>query len=425
MPNKHRDYIAIERDPGQQVQVTIGEARAGGGTGEGDSDAAYFGQPTSGGRDIDGGFSQLFNRVMSTGIYARLSLPARAVYAALAFLADNTRHFVVDGGYGKAGRGVNLDRVMNVSGCGETAAKRALKELADRQLVRVLRRGGSLKNGARVASIYQLLLPVSGLEHLHLAGAEDAPKPGHDAHPYRGASQRGTGARGDPVRDRDVTGFGSAGRGGTGARRDSPSKKQVDSSKKISKKAAIDEGEELESPEAIARRLASDDEVSPDAARAALERRGVAEPMRSRLLGVASPEDVLRHALDFDLRNRSGTGPAKTAGWLAKSLLVGYDLGPEAATIIERATAARAAEARRSLSVEAERAEEARQREIDARVEAEYAAADDEELAAWRRRVLHDYPGLTRGMADADPRQNKRLRNLIKGMLASLMLQDG
>ncbi|RYG62438.1 hypothetical protein EON77_22280, partial [bacterium] len=103
-PKTHRDVIAIERAADQQVSVTIGA-------------------PTAGGREVDGGYSQLFNRVMSSGIYAELPLPARAVYTAMVYLADNQRYFVVDG---RDGKGVNIDRIMTVSGCGETAVKAAV-----------------------------------------------------------------------------------------------------------------------------------------------------------------------------------------------------------------------------------------------------------------------------------------------------------
>ena len=403
MPSKHRDYIAIERDAGQEVQVTIGEARAGR---AGDHEPIYIGQTTAGGRDIDGGFTQVFNRVLSSGIYAALSLPARAVYTALAYLADNTRCFVVDGGYGgRAGSGVNIERIMAVSGCGETAAKKAMKELVDRQLVRVLRKGGSRRNGQRVASIYQLLLPVDGYEALHV-GQNNANRPGRDTTGYGIATRPGTAAQGDPVPPREATRFPGATRSSTAAPRARTTRKS-------------NKPQNSKSPRAAAAKEKADPEKGNSLADG-LAARGVGEPLLSRLLEEAEPETIRRHLLDFDIRNRLQGAKKKSPGWLGQSILVPYDLHEETLRTLEqeqRSAGAKVAARRREVE---DALEQERLVAIEAWVEEQFAEMEDDELSAWKARALDRFPPLTRGLVKADPRTNERLVRLIKGMLAEL-----
>ncbi|MEM6314798.1 MAG: hypothetical protein AAF743_11960, partial [Planctomycetota bacterium] len=119
------------------------------------------------------------------------------------------------------------------------------------------------------------------------------------------------------------------------------------------------------------------------------------------------------------IRNRR-PGRAKTAGWLAKSVLVGYDLHGDTESFLADAERQAAARSKRRAVDAAEQAEAERQAEIDAWVTAEFDAADDEELAIWHRKITEQYPKLVRGLDGADPRTNPRLRSLIQGMLAGL-----
>jgi hypothetical protein len=376
-PNKHRDLISIEREADQEVRVTIG-------------------QTTGGGREIDGGYSQLFNRVMSSGIYADLPLAARAVYTALVYLADNQRQFMIDG---KDGSGVNVDRIMKVSGCGETAVKQSMKVLAERQLLRILRKGGSEVNGTRVASIYQLLLPVAGYEHLSKSPAKAGynPVPGHAATRYPGAVRPGTAARPDPVPGRETTPNPIASRPATRSPSVHSSRKQTRTDR--SSTATTNEGDEL---------------------RDMLAARGVGEPVLSRILSDHPPEDVRAHVLDFDIRNKLPGQSKKTAGWLAQSILIGYDLHEKTRKQLDAVQRAEAAgEAKRRQQLDEEREAE-RQAQLDAWTDEAFDALDDDELAAWKRKVMEEYASLPkmRELGRADPRESERLSRLIKGMLA-------
>jgi hypothetical protein len=383
-PNKHRDLISIEREADQEVRVTIG-------------------QTTAGGREIDGGYSQLFNRVMNSGIYADLPLAARAVYTALVYLADNQRQFMIDG---RDGSGVNVDRIMKVSGCGETAVKQSMKVLADRQLLRVLRKGGSEVNGTRVASIYQLLLPVAGYEHLSKAPANrsNASVPGHATTRYPGASRPGTVARPDPVPGREPTPNPSASRPATR----SPN---VHSSRK--------ETRNVDRPAVSGPAVGTTTAESSDELRSMLAARGVREPVLSRIVSDHSRDDIRAHVLDFDLRNKLPGTSKKNAGWLAQSILIGYDLHEKTQRQLDTARRTEQASEARRRAEQLEADEADRQARLDEWTEEAFAALDDDELNAWKRKVLEEYASLPkmRDLGRADPRENERLSRLIKGLL--------
>lgn len=374
----HRDVIAIERAADQQVSVTIGA-------------------PTAGGREVDGGYSQLFNRVMSSGIYAELPLPARAVYTAMVYLADNQRYFVVDG---RDGKGVNIDRIGQVSGCGETAVKAAVRTLAERGLVRILRKGGSTPDGTRYASIYQLLLPVAGLENLHKTPSAQA-APGRGTTRYPGASRPGPVAHDDPVPGRETSRFGGAVRTDTGAHRASSNRRV--------------RNEDISKEEAVA-----DVQEGKDKAREMLKSRGVGEPLLGRILAEVDGETIERHCVDFDVRNGLGTGARKTAGWLVQSILVPYALHDRTLAKFEEAQRATKAGEQRKRQAIADALEAERMAAVDRWVEEQFEATDDEELAALKAKVLAEYGPVARGLDRADPRTHPRLSRLIKGVLSQL-----
>lgn len=380
MSRKHRDVIAIERDEHQQVQVTISE-------------------PTGGGREVEGGYSQLFNRVMQSGIFAALPLPARAVYTALVYLGDNTRHFIVDG---KDGKGVNIERIMAVSGCGETAVKQAIRTLADRQLVRILRKGGSTPDGTRYASIYQLLLPVAGFENLH-KDTPPASRPGRVTTPYPSATRPGTRSPHDPLPVRQATRNPVAKTEATGSQnvRSNRTTRSLDSNRA-----------------AAAAQECSDEEQA--GARQLLLARGVGEPLLTRILGTSDRQTIERHVMDFDIRNSLPGQTKKTAGWLVKSILVPYELHEKTRVKLdEQARVAQAQQHHRLKAIERE-LEEERQAAIDTWAEEQFAAADDEELETLRAKVVSEYGSVARGLGDADPRAHPRLSRLIKGILSQM-----
>lgn len=150
-----------------------------------------------------------------------------------------------------------------------------------------------------------------------------------------------------------------------------------------------------------------------------LAARGVGEPVLSRILSDHSPDDIRDHVMDFDLRNKLPGQSKKNAGWLAQSILIGYDLHEKTRKQIESKQRAEAAgEAKRRQHLDEER-EADRQAQLDAWTEEAFAALDDEELGAWKRKVLEEYASLPKmnQLTRADPRENERLSRLIKGLL--------
>jgi hypothetical protein len=391
MSKKHRDLIAITRDESQHVQVTIGTP-------------TLIGNPTAGGREVDGGYSQLFNRVMQSGIYASLPLPARAVYTALVYFADNQRHFIVDG---KDGHGVNIDRIMTVSGCGETAVKQAIKVLSQRQLIRILRKGGSTPDGTRFASIYQMLLPVAGYENLHknqpISTATPLPgaiPPRHNATRYPSATRPGTGALPDPVPQRLATPNPVAKPSATGAQnvRNNRKTRNQDSSK-TSDDVAHDDMELM---------------------RMELVKRGVADPLLSRILSEVEPATIQKHVLDFDVRNQLSGGSTKTAGWLVKSILVPYDLHDKTRQRIESVENSKKVQEHHRIRKLEQEHEEAEDRAREQWVDEQFSQCDLEELEALRSRAIQEYGPVARGLDKADPRTHPRLVRLIKAQLSQM-----
>lgn len=151
-----------------------------------------------------------------------------------------------------------------------------------------------------------------------------------------------------------------------------------------------------------------------------LAARGVGEPVLSRILSDHSLEDVLAHVLDFDVRNKLPGQAKKNAGWLAQSILIGYDLHEKTQKQIESKQRAETAGEAKRRADEIEAREADRQAQLDAWTEEAFAALDDDELGAWKRKVMEEYASLPkmRELGRADPRESERLSRLIKGMLA-------
>ena len=151
-----------------------------------------------------------------------------------------------------------------------------------------------------------------------------------------------------------------------------------------------------------------------------LAARGIGEPLLSRLIAEAEPETIRRHVLDFDVRNEIPRARKKLAGWLVQSILVPYALHERTVERLEQEQRrATGSETRRrkelAKAMEAERAAR-----VEAWVEEQFDAMDDDELEAWHRRVAEQYPSLARGLDNVDVRTHPRLSRLIRGALSEL-----
>src|SRR5258707_86754 len=100
---------------------------------------------------VPGGFAKLFNRVVDSAAWARLSDAARAVYIPLVRFADHRNQFRV-----KIGQAA----IMKYSGLSRSSAKRAIKDLLQQKLIVVIERGGVSEIGENESNVYQLLVPA-------------------------------------------------------------------------------------------------------------------------------------------------------------------------------------------------------------------------------------------------------------------------
>jgi hypothetical protein len=101
-------------------------------------------------RAIPGGFSKLFNRLIDSGAYAQLSVPAQRIYPVLVRLAnfDREEQFVFDG---------SIRSIAKRTGCNLSTAVRGLRDLAAAKLMVKLVDGTG--EPGRVSSRFQLLIP--------------------------------------------------------------------------------------------------------------------------------------------------------------------------------------------------------------------------------------------------------------------------
>lgn len=100
---------------------------------------------------VPGGFAKLFNRVVDSEAWARLSDAARAVYIPLVRFADHRNQFRVRMGQAS---------IMRYSGLSRSSAKRAIKDLITQKLIVVIERGGVSELGENESNVYQLLVPA-------------------------------------------------------------------------------------------------------------------------------------------------------------------------------------------------------------------------------------------------------------------------
>lgn len=103
------------------------------------------------GTAIPGGFAKLFNRVIDTGAWARLSDSARAAYLPLVRFADHRNQFRV-----RLGQAA----LLKYTGLSRSSIKRAMKELLAHRLVVLVEQGGVTEAGENESNLYQLMVPV-------------------------------------------------------------------------------------------------------------------------------------------------------------------------------------------------------------------------------------------------------------------------
>lgn len=102
---------------------------------------------------VPGGFAKLFNRVVDSEAWARLSDVARAAYVPMVRFADHRNQFRVQMG---------RSAMMKYTGLSLSSIKRAVKDLIANKLVVVIEQGGVSASGENESNVYQLLVPTEG-----------------------------------------------------------------------------------------------------------------------------------------------------------------------------------------------------------------------------------------------------------------------
>ncbi|MEM6560231.1 MAG: helix-turn-helix domain-containing protein [Planctomycetota bacterium] len=371
-----KSFVAIEHDDEHVPTITLGRHQK-----RAQDETAVDGQVTDGGGAIPGGFSQLFNKVISSLAYAALPEAAKLVYPALVWMADHRRQFVIENrGYGE---------ISKYAGVSRSTAQKGIAKLTEAGLVRLARPARRTASGGLTANVYQLLVPIDGLDledDTHTA-TRATPVPRRGTAPTHQPVHTSTAPRHTPVPP-------------TGRNTKKTKKKN---SKTAKRAAAVGEGVK---------------EVQ-----AMLIERGVGDPLLSRVLDTAEPAFIRQHILDFDLRNKLPRSARKSPGWLVQSILVPYDLHEKTIAQLEVEQRQKRGNAQRRRKQLTDALEQERANRVDAWVEEEFASMADDELAAWHRKVLDQHPRLTRGLTNADPRTNAKLTRLIKAALSSLYVE--
>jgi hypothetical protein len=358
--SKHRDIISIEREADQHVQVTIGQH------------APHLGQQTDGGGSIPGGFSQLFNRVISTLAYAHLPEAAKLVYPALVWMADHRRQFVIENrGYSEIARYAGVSR---------STAQKGLARLIDSGLVRLARAARPNGLGGLTANVYQLLVPIEGVDTYLDQPARTDERP-HTVSRDRGVPHRDTPPSRQPAHP-------------------SPAKQAVP----VPRNGRYKQEEESQ---------------DNNTARAQLAAAGVREPVLSKLIRENSQEELLLRLKDW--QTRTAAGAKLGAAWLIASIRDRYELHESTRSQLDREKKLAAASAHRIARLEQQSREEQRQLEIERDAAALFESMSDEELAHWKQLVVEELPSMFRNPEKLDPRTHARLKRMILGKLAHLV----
>jgi hypothetical protein len=344
---------------------------------------------------VPGGFAKLFNRVVDSEAWARLSDAARAVYVPLVRFADHRNQFRVQ--IGRAG-------MMKYTGLSQSSIKRAVKDLIANRLVIVIEQGGVSDRGENESNVYQLLAPTIARKQPGV-GAEGNPRGVRQRTPSQVVAEPPACSMPAPlpVRGRTAAGVPAAAVPGVSG---GP---QLRNSSKENRQTAT-------TPRFVI------EQTNVDRAAVLLEEKGV-EGAIARQLAAAYPFDRVVDVIAA-MEWRRSRGKCDNPGGFIRDALVKQWETPKA--VIDARTRAEA----RARAEEAERqAKASAQREIaqvgaeENRIERRIASLDDDELSILAEAVLDKYQGnaavigvLTR----KPPRECRLMKMEIAAMLSAV-----
>ena len=370
---QHKHHIDVQTDE-ELVTVTIG---------------------SDGG--VPGGFAKLFNRVVDSEAWARLSDAARAVYVPLVRFADHRNQFRIQ---------IGRAAMMKYAGLSQSSIKRGIKDLIAQKLVVLIELGGVSESGENESNIYQLLVPTEGRKQT-AAGSAANPRGVRQRTPSPAPAEPPAGPAMNRVSAHVRTPSGDQAGGQRGAK-SGPLLRSID--KESSKTVALP----------AEARLPID--VSPvDRAAVLLEEKGVDHAVARQLAEAYPYERVVDVIAAMEWRRARGKCD-NPGGFIREALVKQWQTPKAVVDARARAEArGRAEAAERQAKVSAQR-EHADIGQEEARVERLIAALEDDEIAILAHAVLEKYQGntaVTGVLTRKPPRECRLMKMEIAGMLST------
>jgi hypothetical protein len=360
---------------------------------------------------VPGGFAKLFNRVVDTQAWARLSDAARAAYIPLVRFADHRNQYRIQ---------IGQAALMKYAGLSRSSIKRAIKDLLASRLLVLIEQGGVTADGRNESNLYQLMVPVEGraggptgsgssdrVSTRTTPGGPVADPQGELARaPTRFSTEPPVGPRSDrqPVAERTASPFQRtpSGRSASG-----PQLRSISEIKDNSTRSA---------PGSLTAARWND---SPIDAAAFLEENGVERPVARQLAATYPPQRIID--VVETMQYRRARGKCENPGGFIRDALVKQWQTPQSVIDARSKAEARArAEAAADSARQAERVGvanvDAEQRKVDQLID----ALDDDELEMLAMEILKKYDGNT-AVLSVLTRKPARQCRLMKMEIAALM----
>ena len=147
---------------------------------------------------VPGGFAKLFNRVIDSEAWARLSDAGRAAYIPLVRFADHRNQYRIQ---------IGQAALMKYAGLSRSSIKRAIKDLLASRLIVLVEQGGVTPDGRNESNLYQLMVPVDPKPRATIGGHMAAPAAvDTNGHAYAAAGEPAGRHAGGHTVDRPGTG---------------------------------------------------------------------------------------------------------------------------------------------------------------------------------------------------------------------------
>lgn len=365
---------------------------------------------------VPGGFAKLFNRVVDSEAWAKLSDAGRAAYIPMVRFADHRNQFRVQ---------IGLASLMKYAGLSRSSIKRAVKDLLQSRLLVLIEQGGVTPDGRNESNLYQLMVPVDpkpraigGYTPTHNtatahrpADLDPASLPPPNPLPGRRRTPSGpsAGPSTRPVADPDP----GPGRPVAGAQRTHPGRVAAGPQLR-----SISDDQDSNRFGPSLQPVVDCPSATTDAA-AFLEKHGVEQAI-ARQLAETFPYSRIVDVVDT-MKFRAARGKCDNPGGFIRDALVKQWQTPRA--VVDARARAEAAERSRAAQEQQRHAEQSRAAVVtaeDQQTEHLIAALDDDELEILALEVLKKYDGNTAVLGvltRKPPRQCRLMKMEIAGML--------